>query len=68
MWTSLRMWIVFVKNMNYTLHTFSICNTVSELCKMRDEVNHCTLVNKLYTCTLDLLALVDHSVHTIYVY
>ena len=45
----------FITNMiftEYTNHQHDICKAVTELCKLRDGVAHCAVVNRTDTCLL----------------
>ena len=55
--------------MNYTNYDFPICNTVHELCLLRDdEENKCTLVNKLYIYVNILYVYYTTNVFSIVIY
>ena len=36
----------------YTNHDYAICQTVLELCNMRDGVSHCEYLNSVEICKL----------------
>ena len=53
--------------LGYTNHDYAICQTVLELCNMRDGVSHCDYLNSDDICTL-LFSTVFVHINVVYIY